>query len=180
MPKMKRVFLDMDGVLANFTGGVDKAHGKQLDWTRWDGGIENREEFWSPIYHKVGAVDFWSNLEPLPWGHRLISIAVSLVGIDNVYILSAPHREPCATPKIQWVKKHFPIIKDENIIIGRDKNIVAKWDHLLIDDREETMAGFTKEYGKFILFPALWNSKRDRAKDPLSYVAEQIQEQTLT
>ncbi len=169
-----KIYLDMDGVLADFVGGAVNAHGylfmkNQLINTRtgeevnWEAGNYNINEvlgmsikdFWTPLNED----GFWLRLGHYPWAEKLIAYAQNLVGIDNVWIASSPSLSArCAKEKIMWMRQHFPCIPIQNIIITRNKWIYSEEDSVLVDDSDEVLGKWQEQDGRGILFPQWWNS----------------------
>lgn len=160
------VFVDMDGVVADFVGGakllIENNGYKQItDCTNYK--IESwyglsTKEFWRII---DGEKDwFWSELNRLDHAIDLINTA-KMVG--SVYFLTSPSRSPyCFSGKKYWVDHHFPNLSG-NLIIAKDKYLLAGKDRLLIDDSEQKTSDFTAQGGNSILFPQPWNKNRDKS-----------------
>lgn len=126
------VYLDLDGVLADFNGTTDRIlkdlHGPDFDWDT---------EVRKPMWGLVGDIkDLYSRLDVLPDAHEL----VEYVGrYGNVEILTAIPRRgyfPDAVDhKREWVAKHFPEIKHINFgPYAKDKQYHYRRGDILIDD----------------------------------------------
>jgi len=150
------VFLDLDGVLANF----DKAACPILnvsyppsDW-HWDKGILDG-------FRKVDEkcnIDFWINLDWMLDGKEILQVVESYFEPKNIYLLTAPMLNPgSGTGKMLWVKNHLPQYYEQLIITRAPKHLLAKPDTLLIDDKDENVEGFWDAGGKAILVPRHWN-----------------------
>ena len=87
---MKKIFLDLDGTLANFN--VKDA-------------LERFET----------EIDFFKNLSP----YRNIGEIDKMAIKGNVYIISASPNIRCDIDKMLWVRKYIPNLPIENIIICR-------------------------------------------------------------
>jgi 5'-nucleotidase len=117
---MKTIYLDMDGVLADFFGGL--------------GRIISPEEDPEEIYRK----GFYLNL-PVMKGAQEFVRKLEDKGF-NVYIASKPLRSQyCASEKFIWIAKHFPTLY-RKIILTCDKTLL-KGD-ILIDDQPHKWKGF--------------------------------------
>lgn len=130
---MKKVFLDMDGVLVDFDGYFQKKFGKPYFEM-------NKSEVWK---HVETIPSFFRNLPKLEKTDLLYSEVLKTVGNPIlVEILTAKpkrtgHLISCARDKEGWVREHL----DENIFV----NCVDGWDKkrhfcqpgdILIDDSQ--------------------------------------------
>lgn len=160
----KTVFLDMDGVIADFAGGAFKAHGRPNPYEE----AENRgefhfdkiwrvsdEEFWAPI--NARGAGFWANLEKTKEADQIVAALTEWVGIDNICILSAPSADPrCIPGKLEFLAREFPQIK--HTMFGSAKHLLAGPDKWLVDDKDLNVNGFRNNGGSAILVPRPWNS----------------------
>jgi len=88
-----------------------------------------------------GGHDYWSTLPPLPGYNRMISSAIELVGIHNVYVCTAPVIDKtggCESGKRAWIEANTEILP-ENVFVTPDKGSIAtKFPNdtcVLVDDR---------------------------------------------
>ena len=89
------IYIDMDGVVADFVAGACRVHGRTISeeadadtrdfyksWLVTDNEIVQHcmttEEFWSPI-NALGA-KFWEDLPVYPWAVDLVAYCEGLVG----------------------------------------------------------------------------------------------------
>lgn len=174
-----RIFLDLDGVLADFVQGAVELHGYDSDpygpvanRGRWD--LEKiigipEQDFFSPMGY-----DFWANLKPLPWAWQLMDIVNETFGEENVAIMTSPvPRDGCIDGKRAWIKKHLPNI-GTRVFFGKHKWLCANPHALLIDDYPKNVNRFRRNGGQGLLFPAKWN-KLHWISDPLAYTIGYIQ-----
>lgn len=139
----KRVFLDMDNVLADFASGMEKAG----------------PEFLSR-YKPDEVPGIFALMDPMPGA---IDAVVRLAKKYDVFILStAPWNNPSAwSDKLEWVKKYFGEVLFKRLIISHRKDLL-KGDYL-IDDRGKN--GTTEFEGEWIEFGSKrfpdWNAVLD-------------------
>jgi len=143
------IFLDIDGVLANWTKnaieacGLDDENPEIRKVLKTGVDIENivGPNMWKMIDKK--GEDFWTNLEMFPWALNLITSLKKET--NNFAFLTSPSNNPlCASGKIKWMKKYFgPKFKD--FIITPKKYLCASKNSILIDDPP-------KQINKFKLF----------------------------
>ena len=151
------VFLDMDGVIVNWTEGALKTCGfdhkdpelrKKIKAN--DGMIDcimSEDEIWKHI-DKVGA-KWWADLDWLPWGKELYNKLDKKV--KHLFILSSPSHDPsCCSGKMEWLNKHLDTRK---FFFGPDKYAVAGPNKLLIDDSARKIEPFEEAGGLVYRFP---------------------------
>lgn len=175
-----RVFIDMDGVLVDFIGGVEKLWGIEIkshlksseyDITPTMNKILGREltleEFWKPIQ---GNLDFWVNLDPLPWYKDVIASVQNRLDPDW-YILSSPH--DCVDSykgKLIWIRNNLGADFDlSKVILTSRKELLANHRSILIDDCPANCNSFMNypNQGLAFLFPAPNNGLAEFSKDPV-------------
>ena len=71
---MMKIYLDMDGVLADFFNGFANHFGKD-HWKQ----IQNKEK----SIQELQGTDFFNTLEPFPSTMELVNFVQTLVGDDN-------------------------------------------------------------------------------------------------
>ena len=172
--------LDMDGVLADFVGGVVHAHGRPYPYDMPNSlGVFDIEriwgitpqEFWAPC----DGPTFWDDLAKTPEADALVFQACQKFGPSNVAILTAPSLSPhCVPGKRRWIERYYPQLK-KNIIFGSAKKFLAAPNRILIDDRDKNVDDFIGAGGPAILMPRLWNRAHDRATESLDVVLYKLQ-----
>ena len=183
--EIKKVFVDIDGVLADFATEVLLVHNagvSQSDcidveafmsqWPRgefemWDRmGYESVGDFWEMI---AGSPSFWNAMTPYPWATQLM-LAARVFG--DVSILSSPSGDPkCWSGKKSWRDAYFPATP---LILCKEKELIATPDRLLIDDRDEGVDKWRDAGGQAILFPRLWNSNHEWEGSPMVYLGMEL------
>lgn len=158
-------FLDMDGVLVDFTGGAFKLHGRSIPVSeiQWDFcsqmGFDGTDDtaFWAPM-----GFEFWRDLDWTTEGCDLLDkIELIFGGPENVCLLSSPCKTPgCIDGKLAWIAKNAPQYSRRNLI-GKPKELVASPHKILVDDYDANVEKFAKAGGRTVLIPRSWNRRRN-------------------
>jgi 5'(3')-deoxyribonucleotidase len=167
------IFLDMDGVVADFFGGFCQAFGLDREdamkrlapedfWFKSLIGDVGQQAFWARI-DALGE-GFWAGLGPLPHAQFLYQ---SLAAQAPVCFLSHPAERPfCASGKLRWLGQHFPqALAAQDYVLTKHKHYLAQEGRLLIDDGASHCDHFVRRRdGRFtggwaVLFPQRWNHR---------------------
>lgn len=176
MPQEPHIFLDMDGVLVDFVGGVAKEFNADLSeldhWNINKALCMSATDFWTRLQENKR---FWAELEAYPWTRELVHTCLDLTG-GNVTIATSPTMDVnCASQKMYWIGKFFPQF-NRTMLIGPQKHLLAKQHHILIDDSQKNCDKFEEYGGRAIVFPQLWNSTKQK---PDFSVVDEIREALL-
>jgi 5'(3')-deoxyribonucleotidase len=183
-----KVFLDMDGVLVDFMGGLHKSlrlpysyeaypyqKGKWIMLTGIRGfadipaTFEQCDECCSSI--------FWKNLEWMHDGHHILNTVAAKFGVKNIQLLTTPMPNIGSwTGKYRWVHRHLPDFVKRLIVTRAPKSLLAGPDTLLIDDKDENVEEFRAVGGQAILVPRPWNKLHDCQRSARDYVAHKLEE----
>ncbi|RKY06079.1 MAG: hypothetical protein DRP65_12230 [Planctomycetota bacterium] len=177
-----KIFLDLDGVLVDFVGGIHRAFGKEYSYNsapiKW-----NFFEHWSPKVHscdinRACTVDFWANLDWMCDGREILrKIDEELDVSDDLFLLTCPMHNPQSwTGKRLWVERHIPHLVDRLIVTPAFKGIFASDNAVLIDDKDENIAKFVEAGGRGILVPRPWNELRGWAGRTLEVMRNSLGE----
>ena len=184
--KQPRIFIDMDGVLANFALAAsqailgDEAVEQPAAWPKGSYDIHNvynlsREDFWAQIDAKGAA--FWANLSEYVWARALFDGCTEL---GNVYILSAPSRNPsCVKGKLQWLQQFAgDKFRDYLFVPAQHKKLLAAPTRFLVEDSEQNAAEFVAAGGSgAVIVPQPWNTYMLPANRSMnSWVVENLKE----
>lgn len=181
--QINHVYLDLDGVLVDWFGGVSQLTGRdrhrvEHDWPigatteealQVDGG-----KMWRLI-NSQGS-DWWANLEPLPWVAELLLLLFSERPSfqPTLSILTSPANSVyAATGKLRWVQEHLPGLLDR-VHLTADKHLLASPDALLIDDDDDNCRLFIEAGGTAIVFPQPWNDEWVNRHTPIDYLRETL------
>lgn len=154
---MKKILLDMDGVLVDFVGGAFAWHGKTIPdavpWSIWEAMGLSEREFWEPLGY-----DFWANLGWTEDGQDLVERLEEMAGTANIAILSSPCLTAgCAEGKLAWIKRHVPQFSRQ-YLLGPAKEFAASPDRVLVDDYWHNVEKFRKCGGAAVMVPRQWNA----------------------
>lgn len=124
---MRKIFVDMDGVLVNFQSGIDK-----LD----DATKRKYADDGTGKTHYDDVPGIFSQMDPMP---NAIDTVKKLkdMGYDLYILSTAPWGNPSAwSDKVKWVTKHLDDVFHKKMIITHCKGLLAAHeDAFLIDDR---------------------------------------------
>jgi 5' nucleotidase, deoxy (Pyrimidine), cytosolic type C protein (NT5C) len=161
-------YLDMDGVLVDFTNGAFRLHNTFLapHETDWDFCIKmgfahaTDPAFWGPMDAK-----FWANLDWTVEGRELLDGVEKLFG-NNVVLLTAPPPGSleATAGKIEWVRKHLPQY-ESRLMVGKAKHLLAGPRKILVDDNDTNVFKFNEHGGSSVLVPRPWNSCKHQCVD---------------
>lgn len=172
MPRVEKVFVDMDGVLADFIKCCFRLHDvspglwkkKEYRGHFWINDLwqMSNEEFWEVLKEDEF---FWDNLEKYSNATGLMSWLEAKRPKSDIYILSSPAPySRCHVGKINWIEKYFPDYADR-IILTPHKGLLAAPDRLLIDDGDHNIKSFKANGGQVALVPRVWNSGHTQLRE---------------
>jgi len=167
---MQQIFLDMDGVLCDWTGAACRLFGRDPNKVTATWGEQydicpelgiTTNELWRAV--DAAGADFWADLEPLPWAQELYTLCMSY---GPVSILTSPSRHPSShVGKLAWLERHLPQALGA-YLMGRNKAACSHPGAVLIDDTEKNIKAWEARGGFGVLFPAPWNEWRAAFKIP--------------
>lgn len=172
-----KCFLDLDGVLVDFVGGICRAHGRENPYLlRENLGHWHVGEIWGmpdEAFYAPMDADFWAGLRMLPDGAEILQLLEECFEPHNICLLTSPTRTRGAVEgKVQWVADHLPQYRGQ-LLVGTAKRFCAHAGAILIDDRPENVMEFHEQGGQSILVPRPWNHLHD-VYSPLIYVAHRL------
>jgi 5'(3')-deoxyribonucleotidase len=129
----RTVYVDMDGVIVNFNGGIERISGKPRDYFGSD------DSAWS-VAENYGVERFFIDLEWLDDGKELWSYVTS--NFLRVKILSAMGKRNevdnvVYKGKMTWLRRHIPSLRESDIILvvnKHKKQEYSKPNDIMIDD----------------------------------------------
>ncbi|KKM95470.1 hypothetical protein LCGC14_1188000 [marine sediment metagenome] len=177
-------YLDMDGVIVDFLGGLHRALGVPYDIDcypyekgKWNMLLDIKPPGIDGVpitFEQCNAlctVNFWANLEWTSEGTTIFEMVCEKFGSENVYLLTTCMPNPGTTPgKMRWLERYLPGPLGRAIIVGPgvSKGLLAKPNAVLIDDRDKNIAEFTAAGGYGILVNRPWNAGHERADHTVS------------
>lgn len=198
-----KIFLDLDGVLADFVGGVAKwfyiTQAELLqEWPANIYGIQEplsraiqrrREENKQHVQfnHSNPTQNLWNGYGSFPgidckafWANleptQWMEKLVTLVKSydPNFHIITTPGHSPEGyAGKAMWVKDRFGQDFDR-IILTSHKELLAKPNTILIDDTYHVVTRFNEAGGKTVLVPAHYNILQPIYETGPAYVLEYL------
>jgi 5'(3')-deoxyribonucleotidase len=150
---MKRIlYLDMDGVLADFEGTTQALLGSEYNW---------KEEVDKPHWGMVQEIqNLYAILKPLPDAHELWDWVHTR--FDDVRILTAipkrAHFPEAVNDKRNWIHKHFGPAKVCFGPYAYDKQFHCTDGDILIDDAEINIKQWNSRGGYGILHTSTKNT----------------------
>jgi len=147
------IYVDMDGVLADFFGPVARHHGV----AKWRDARKERAKFDSKIDKLASKPGYFKNLKPLPNAGKLINGVLKIASDYN--ILSSPlvsNVEQSSREKDEWLQKHLKRHQPRSIIFDHEKFKFAKQadgtPNILIDDYDTNIKLWEANGGIGILY----------------------------
>lgn len=143
--EIKKIYFDMDGVLADFSRGVEELCGLPSDC--------DDDLMWKSIKN---VEHYYEKLEWIPAGKNMITYAWNRYGASVVEILSAipkPRRGifTAEADKRAWIARAFPNMK-VNIVMREEKKYYCSGkEFILVDDLEENILAWEACGGTGIL-----------------------------
>lgn len=168
-----KIYLDMDGVVADFTAGLCAAlnipftnYPYSMPHGLWDyvEYVEQRHGVaWDQVKQIVGTSDFWAELPALPKADRLYNY---LNARHDVRFLTTPTGDPMLVfdGKRRWLEdRGWAVPHDKRMILlepGETKKQYARGsDIVLLDDQDKNVQDFRHGGGLAILVPRPWNNR---------------------
>lgn len=146
-----KVFLDMDGVLTDFTGACEKISEHMMVWYAAD-----RERFWRHI--TAAGTGFWSDM---PWmaGGRKLHDFLKSSGLHPTILSALPSSDRrmamvnARKGKMEWLKKELgtPYANNAILCFRPEKALQSGVSRILIDDNSNNTREWEEAGGTAIL-----------------------------
>ena len=157
-----RLFLDADGVLADFDAGAQQLLGMKPKAFIAKYG---RGAFWRRL---ANAKNFYGSLPQMPDGRRLFDAVKHL---DPTILTGLPLGKWAAPQKVEWAAEHFPGVPIVTCL-AQDKHLHMHPGDVLVDDREKHRAAYEEAGVVFVHHKNAADSLRQLAKIYPSVKAE--------
>ncbi|MEO7563772.1 MAG: hypothetical protein ABIR63_04970 [Sphingomicrobium sp.] len=131
-PRSPRLFLDADGVLADFDAGVKALLGANPDDYIARHG---QQEFWRRLARAAG---FYAKLPEMPDARRLFEAVAHL---NPTILTGLPFGNWAAPQKVAWAATYFPGVPIITCM-ARDKHKHMAPGDVLVDDRENHRSAY--------------------------------------
>lgn len=167
--KGKKLLLDLDGVLANFTYQAFKCHGVNENFYETHRGSEywdvvkisqqTPKNFWSPMGY-----DFWYSMPLTSDAEKIYRLCVEYFGDSIAFLTSPCLTNGCMEGKRDWCFRHFPGVPIIFSHSSGENNLPPKYflaheNSILVDDYEKNVNSWISHGGIGFLYPRPWNCK---------------------
>jgi hypothetical protein len=150
-PQEYELFVDMDGVVADFEKGVSAVMGERLDQERYDRDSKYRSKMWKWVkQHAKEGGTLWEDLPMMPDGQALWNYVKKY---DPTVLTAMGNPAYGAEPqKRKWIAEKFG--SRVPVIVTRKSDEKAQYaapNRILIDDREKSIGPWEAAGGIGIL-----------------------------
>lgn len=147
---VKTIFLDVDGVLADFRKQCENHNCIKGTKVNWD------------VIRSAGS-KFWEDIEWTSEGKEFFNWVKKVCDQEDIelFILTAVKDSDGKIGRLNWLKKNIGLDKHHLIIVntGKEKTYYAQPDSLLIDDFGKNCDQFIEAGGQAIKFMAMDQAK---------------------
>ena len=179
-----RCFLDIDGVLCDWTGTMHRRLGIAYDYANWpyakgpDGWYWHNDLGWSfDAVSQLCDFEFWVNASETHDGREIMTIVRRYFELNEITLLTAPMPNVMsASGKVEWVRRHYPEFERRMMVCTASKAILAALPgSLLIDDGPCNIRDWTAAGGRAITVPRWWNTEHHLALKSASVVEKHLE-----
>lgn len=138
------LYIDMDGVIADYESAVPKYTGKTIQ--QW-----KDEKKWDKIKETLANSDFFLQLETMP----LVEVLKKHIGkFEILTAVGHNNSEVVVQLKSMWLDQVFGVdaVKMNWVYKSHEKQHFARHDTLLVDDRKKSCIPFANNDGQVMLF----------------------------
>lgn len=159
----RTIYLDMDGVVADFNFYVGRLLNRTIGW----GGKDLSDEEWSFISKQNR---LYYQLPVIMESRELVKTATSS-GLKVKFLTAIPRRTtmPSAeADKREWLELNFPGIKMEIGPYSKDKQKWARWGDILVDDKQSNVEEWKEAGGISIYHTGNFKNTIDNLKTAIT------------
>lgn len=158
------LFLDMDGVLADFDKGVIQVLGATPEQYRTARG---GNAFWRDL--NLAAPNFYAHLPLMPHAQELVAtlLRYTPIVLTGAHFKTDPDRL-AVEDKRHWLRKYFPVLAPTMIGCKSEEKYLhmRQEGDILVDDRTKYAHLWTQAGGRFVLHTdALWEESVKRVNE---------------
>ena len=159
-----KVFLDMDGVFADFAKGIEKILPEPHSESKYENDPKYKKKMWDTIgeYQKKGG-ELWYELDLLPDAMALWNY-VKKYDPSFLSATGRSNQKQTADQKRRWLDDKFGNVPAVFVMAAADKHKEADKNHILIDDKMKAIDPWVKAGGIGILHTSAEETIR-RLKD---------------
>lgn len=142
--KIEKIYIDMDGVLADFDRWKDER-------AKTDPRVLDDKTLWDAVKE---VPHFYATLEPMPEAFILMDYLRGL-NVPLAILTALPRRSSipeAEQDKADWVKRHIGNIEFNVGPYAIDKQRLSRPGHVLIDDNEKNIAQWNAKGGTAIFY----------------------------
>lgn len=161
------IYIDMDGVVADFEKGIKNFYGKPYDQLT----EQEQDIFWNIDCHDYS---IFARLPLIDEGFRFID-HLHMNRIEFAFLTSTGggmNHTDIARQKMSWIERHFGWVgpKPITFVTGtKSKGMFSKKGTLLFDDRQKVVDEFNRGEGFAVLFqPPHWKASAQKALEWIS------------
>lgn len=174
---MKRIILDLDGVLADIVVAAALWYEvdipKEWPWGRYDAekvlGLPGEgKQVWFDFPER-----FWVEIPWMPDGQAILKSCEMAVGAENVVICTHPTGSESFAGKEKWIARHIPAYR-KRVVYAEAKWALAHPDALLVDDYGVNIGQFAAQGGQVCMVPRPWNDNWPHRSQALQYVNTRV------
>ena len=160
--KIKRIFLDLDGVVRDWCEGarlkfeIDFPNEQVTCWNWVTRLVTSYNKITEREFWDSQDEDFWVGLQKTEDADRIISMCETKCP-GEVYILTSPTLNNAGWSQ-RWIRENMPsYFHAKKYLIGPPKYVCANPTSLLIDDKEDNINSWHDAGGVCFLYPQPWN-----------------------